>query len=186
MRFINVLDPNHPDPSLGSAEDRLEDYIRTVIQNFVEKGRQGYFTRLYFTERANPTGLVRDRWEKLIEPRRRKLLKIIQEIMKKGGRGGRSNLLRNEHNEPVPRHSDRQPHGRRVPDRPAAFPGRIPCLADHVTRFSLAGIRAVAAAPIKTPDLVLATGYSLRGRGLERPGELKNTDATMSQWTIPT
>jgi AcrR family transcriptional regulator len=64
-----------------SPDDQLRAYIQTLMQNFMEKGRQGYFTRLYMMELANPTGLIQDTWLDLVEPRRQKLLGIICKIM---------------------------------------------------------------------------------------------------------
>ena len=68
-------------PEHTSPEDQLRNYIHSLIQNFMEKGLQGYFTRLYLMELANPTGLIQDTSHDLIEPRRQKLLRIICKIM---------------------------------------------------------------------------------------------------------
>ncbi|MBW1732563.1 MAG: TetR/AcrR family transcriptional regulator, partial [Deltaproteobacteria bacterium] len=57
-----------PDPNQGDPEDLLQDYIHTLLENFAEKSSRGYFTRLYLMEMANPTGLVKEKWKKLIEP----------------------------------------------------------------------------------------------------------------------
>ena len=62
-------------------EDQLKTHIHTLIQNFMEKGLQGYFTRLYLMELANPTGLIQDSWHDMIEPRRQKLIGIIKKIL---------------------------------------------------------------------------------------------------------
>jgi hypothetical protein len=68
-------------PAHTSLEDQLRNYIHSLIQNFMEKGLQGYFSRLYLMELANPTGLIQDTWHDLIEPRRQKLLGIICKMM---------------------------------------------------------------------------------------------------------
>jgi AcrR family transcriptional regulator len=68
-------------PTHASLEDQLRNHIHSLIQNFMQKGLQGYFTRLYLMELANPTGLIQDTWLDLIEPRRQKLLGIICKIM---------------------------------------------------------------------------------------------------------
>ena len=68
-------------PAHTSLEDQLRNYIHSLIRNFMEKGLQGYFSRLYLMELANPTGLIQDTWHDLIEPRRQKLLGIICKMM---------------------------------------------------------------------------------------------------------
>jgi TetR/AcrR family transcriptional regulator, regulator of cefoperazone and chloramphenicol sensitivity len=65
----------------SSPEDQLRKHIHFLIQNFMEKGLQGYFTRLYLMELANPTGLIRDSWHDMIKPRRQKLIEIIEKIL---------------------------------------------------------------------------------------------------------
>ncbi len=64
-----------------SPDDQLRNHIHSLIQNFMEKGLQGYFTRLYLMELANPTGLIQDSWHDMIKPRRQKLIGIIQKIL---------------------------------------------------------------------------------------------------------
>jgi AcrR family transcriptional regulator len=73
--------PDSAMPAHTSPEDQLRNHIHSLIRNFMEKGLQGYFTRLYLMELANPTGLIQDSWLDLIEPRRQKLLGIICKIM---------------------------------------------------------------------------------------------------------
>jgi AcrR family transcriptional regulator len=68
-------------PAHTSLEDQLRNHVNSLIRNFMQKGLQGYFTRLYLMELANPTGLIQDTWHDLIEPRRQKLLGIICKIM---------------------------------------------------------------------------------------------------------
>jgi len=68
-------------PAHTSPQEQLRKHIHSLIRNFMEKGLQGYFTRLYLMELANPTGLIQDSWLDLIEPRRQKLLGIICKIM---------------------------------------------------------------------------------------------------------
>ena len=133
-----------PDPNQGAPEDLLQDYIHTLIENFAEKSSRGYFTRLYLMEMANPTGLVKEKWKKLIEPRRQKFLKLIQTIMKKQGvdedvifcemsiMSQCRALLTVSPTDIV-----------HLLGRPLS-PEVIHRLANHITRFSLAGIRAIA------------------------------------------
>ncbi len=132
-----------PDPADGTAEERLRTFVHNIMENFMKKDRQGRFTRLYLMELANPTGLIRDNWKKLLEPTRRKFLGIIQEIM------GRSTIdetvifcemsIMSQCRVLFTVSQDDMEYLLGT----SLSPDLIQRLADHVTRFSLAGIRAV-------------------------------------------
>jgi len=79
--FNEYTMPESSLPMHNSPDDQLRNYIHSLIQNFMEKGLQGYFTRLYLMELANPTGLIQDSWHDMIEPRRLKLIGIIRKIL---------------------------------------------------------------------------------------------------------
>ncbi len=134
-----------PSASQGSAEDRLRDYIHALIEGFAERGRQSNFIRLYLMEVANPTGLIGDKWKQLIEPRRRSLLKIIQEIMEKETIDEEVILCEMSVMTQCRALLTVSPTNvEHLMGRPLS-PDLIRRLADHVTRFSLAGIKATAA-----------------------------------------
>jgi len=124
-------------------EVQLRGYIHSLMRNFADEGAQGQFTRLYLTELAHPTGLIHNLWHDLVEPKRQILLDIIRKIA-----------------------------GKEAPDEAILFcemsvisqcralltvrrddleyllgqplsPGLIKRLADHITQFSLAGIKAI-------------------------------------------
>ena len=80
----NFDPPALADDADGSPPDRLRRHIETLIQGFTAGGDLGRFSRLYFMEMVNPTGLIQDAWHDLIEPRRRKLHTIIRDIMGPG------------------------------------------------------------------------------------------------------
>ncbi|MGD8979951.1 MAG: CerR family C-terminal domain-containing protein [Desulfobacterales bacterium] len=73
--------PKSSVPMHTSPDDQLRNHIHSLIQNFMEKGLQGYFTRLYLMELANPTGLIQDSWHDMIKPRRQKLIEIIRKML---------------------------------------------------------------------------------------------------------
>lgn len=79
--FNEYAMPESPIPAHISPDDQLKNYIYALIKNFMERGLQGYFTRLYLMELANPTGLIQDSWHDIIEPRRQKLIGIIRKIL---------------------------------------------------------------------------------------------------------
>lgn len=132
-----------PDAKL-SCEEQLYAYILAMMQNFLDEGESGQFTRLYMMELANPTGLVQDLWHGMIEPKRRVLLGIICSILGK-----------NEVDETVLfcelsiinqcrslltiRKNDLE----YLLDQPMS--GKLVSrLAGHIARFSMAGIKAVS------------------------------------------
>jgi len=131
-----------------SPDDQLKAYIQTLMQNFMEKGQQGYFTRLYMMELANPTGLIQDTWLDLIEPRRQKLLGIICKIM--GVETTNETVLFCEMsiiNQCRALLTINCNDLEYLLDQ-SLTPDLIKRLADHIARFSLAGIGAVSKSKI--------------------------------------
>lgn len=125
-----------------SPDDQLRAHIQTLMQNFMEKGQQGYFTRLYMMELANPTGLIQDTWLDLIEPRRQKLLGIICKIM--GVETTNETVLFCEMsiiNQCRALLTINRNDLEYLLDQ-SLTPDLIKRLADHIAHFSLAGIRA--------------------------------------------
>jgi len=131
-----------------SPDDQLRVYIQTLMQNFMEKGQQGYFTRLYMMELANPTGLIQDTWLDLIEPRRQKLLGIICKIM--GVETTNETVLFCEMsiiNQCRALLTINRNDLEYLLGQPLS-PNLIKRLADHIASFSLAGIGAVSKSKI--------------------------------------
>lgn len=135
-----------PEPELSdavtSAEDQLQAYIRFLVQHYTDKGDMGQFTRLYMMELANPTGLIQEIWHDLIEPRRQLLLEIIRKII--GTQASDEAVLFCEMSIISQcrallniRRSDME----YLLGQPLC-PDLTRRLADHITRFSLAGIKA--------------------------------------------
>ncbi len=126
------------------AEERLSRFIHRLLLGFLEKGLRGQFTRLYLMELANPTGLIQDSWREWIEPRRRRLLRIIAEIT--GGDPSHETVIFCEFsvvNQCRALLTVRRNDLEFLLGGPLT-PERVRRLADHIARFSLAGIRAVA------------------------------------------
>ncbi len=73
--------PVSADRENESPEKQLETYIRDLVENCFDPGEKGYFTRLYMMELSNPTGLIREAWYDLVKPRRSQLQEIIRRIM---------------------------------------------------------------------------------------------------------
>ena len=140
--FNEHVMPESGVPVKTSPDDQLRNHIHSLIQNFMEKGLQGYFTRLYLMELANPTGLIQDSWHDMIEPRRQKLLGIIRKIL--GVETTNDVVLFCELSIisqcrallTINRGDLEYLLGQSL------SPNLIKHLADHITHFSLAGIRA--------------------------------------------
>ena len=132
-----------PDAAATSPDDQLRIHIHSLIQNFTDQGDWGQFTRLYLMELANPTGLIHNIWHELIEPRRQILLGIISNII--GTKASDEAVLFCEMsiiNQCRALMTTRPSDMEYMLGQPLS-PDLIMRLADHVTRFSLAGIRAV-------------------------------------------
>jgi len=132
-----------PDVTGTSPEEQLRIHIHSLIQNFTDQGDRGQFTRLYLMELTNPTGLIHNIWHEIIAPRRQILLEVIRNIM--GTKATDESVFFCEMSIisqcralMTTRPSDME----YMLGQPLS-PSLIMGLADHVTRFSLAGIRAV-------------------------------------------
>jgi TetR/AcrR family transcriptional regulator, regulator of cefoperazone and chloramphenicol sensitivity len=132
-----------PESASGSPQDQLRDYIQTLIRNFSAGNELARFSRLYLRELVNPTGLIQDAWHKIIEPQRRKLHKIISDIL--GPAAGALNIRFCELSivsqcrifVSVKRNDLEIILGEPLDTK------LIERFADHIAEFSLAGIRAV-------------------------------------------
>ena len=137
--------PEFPETDNVDPEEQLRFFIHSLIQHFTEHGSRGEFTRLYLMELANPTGLISNLWNKLIEPRRRVLLNIIRKIM--GATVSDEKVIFCEISIinqcrallTIRRSDLEYLLGQEL------SPELIKRLADHIAGFSLAGIKAVAA-----------------------------------------
>ncbi|MBW1980255.1 MAG: CerR family C-terminal domain-containing protein [Deltaproteobacteria bacterium] len=139
--------PVLPDSGSSSPEEQLRIYIHSLIQYFTDQSAEGEFTRLYLMELANPTGLIQDIWHELIEPRRRVLLGIIRKIM--GTKVSDEMVLFCEMsiiNQCRTLHTIRRSDLEYLLGQPLST-DLIKRFADHVSRFSLAGIKAVGKYP---------------------------------------
>lgn len=129
-------------PDAG-AEARLNAYIHHLVREFSNKSKTGQLNRLFLMELVNPTGLIDAMLLDLFEPRRQKLQEIIRDLA--GPRVSQQDVIFCEisimnqcrifltiSNTALALLIG-QPLTHRVIGR----------IADHITRFSLAGIQAV-------------------------------------------
>jgi len=141
--FEQFEEPAFSDFAKGSPHEMLGEYIHLLMQNFTSKGGTAYFSRLYLMELANPTGLVQDNWREFIEPRRQTIHRIIREIMGAGADDQKVlfcelSIVNQCRTLLTVNHSDLE----YLLDHPLTR-DFIKRLADHITEFSLAGIKAM-------------------------------------------
>ena len=125
-------------------EDRLRQVITAIIGEHLQCGDSGQFLRLYLMELAHPTGLIDDTLRHYFEPRRHETLALLAELLGPGA--SRQDVLFCEMSvinqcRGFMMMSDGKlewlMERKKSPELAAA-------VADHVFRFSMAGIRAVA------------------------------------------
>jgi AcrR family transcriptional regulator len=129
-----------PSKEVSSSEERLRSAIRGLVLELSSEKHSSASNRLYLFELARPTGLVGEAWREIIEPRRRYLMDLIREVI--GPEASDEEVLFCEMSIvnqcrvflTVSRsdleHCLARPLTADVIDR----------LADHITRFSLAGV----------------------------------------------
>ncbi|MGD2100358.1 MAG: CerR family C-terminal domain-containing protein [Desulfobacterales bacterium] len=140
--FNACAGPISTDSADLSSIEQLQLRINNMMQDFTENGIRGQFTRLYLMELANPTGLIRDNWHELIEPRRQELIGNIRKIMGVDATDERvlfceMSIINQCRALLTISRSDLE----YLLGQPLC-PELIRRWADHITRFSLAGIRA--------------------------------------------
>ncbi len=135
----NILPPDDLAP-----EERLRVTIQKIIKKtmFIDK-KASYFRRLELMELANPTGLIDETWNELLEPRKQELLKMIRDLL--GPSASEDDLklcsmsIVNQCRGFIliqkSRLADIQ-----IQD---VTPAMIEQISEHIFRFSLAGIEAI-------------------------------------------
>ena len=145
--FNKIPDPLPEVSADAEPEDELRNYVYALMQNFTEQSALGQFSRLYLMELVNPTGLIQHAWHEMIEPRRRKLHRIIRRIIGKKAPNERvlfcemSIINQCRTLLTVDRNDLEYLLGSPV------NPELIKRLADHISRFSLAGIKTFGRPP---------------------------------------
>jgi AcrR family transcriptional regulator len=68
-------------PADAAAEQRLRGHIRATLQRMTDEGQLGQFHRLFRIELGNPTGLIDDLVKKLRKPLREHLMTVLRELL---------------------------------------------------------------------------------------------------------
>lgn len=132
-------------PGDASAEERLHAHVEWFLLHLLDEGRPAWHGRLMAREMIEPTAALDELVEGHIRESNQRLLGIVRELMgpeasdeqvRTSSFSVTGQCLFYRHCEPVI-----------LRLHPEVRIGRaqVPALADHVTRFSLAGMRAIAA-----------------------------------------
>ncbi|MEA2707493.1 MAG: TetR/AcrR family transcriptional regulator, regulator of cefoperazone and chloramphenicol [Phycisphaerales bacterium] len=134
-----------------SPEQRLHAFIRTFLTGILETGRPAWHAKLMAREIAEPTGVLNEIAQQTVRPRLQALSAIIRDII--GPRASQQtviNCARSVVGQILFYHFARPMLVRVFPNEPLDA-SRLDELASHITSFSLAGLRGIAADLKKLP-----------------------------------
>ncbi len=137
-----------PEGGLGAdapPEERLRGTIRSLVGRSVDSGRIGHAGKLLLREMMNPTDVIRDVKRDAIRPLHDRLSRLMGQLL--GPKAGREEVLLCEMSivHQCMAIGIRLFTGRMPPEAKLDMPPDelITTLADHITRFSLAGVTAI-------------------------------------------
>lgn len=145
MAFERDVVPDPPESETDPPETRLENRIHILLRKFCDRSTRGRFVRLYLMELANPTGLIDESWRALVEPKRRSFQNLLRELL--GTDASEETVLfcelsvLNQCRGFILLKNDDLEYFLKQPLTPEV----IRRMAEHITRFSLAGIRNMTA-----------------------------------------
>jgi AcrR family transcriptional regulator len=143
LAFQRALEAYPPDEGVAAdagAEDRLKAFVLSVLNRIFDRGSKGHFSKILFSELGNPTAALKDVVKETIRPQRKRLVEIVREIMGPGSPDDRADLCA------MSVINQCLAIGLNMPAR-EQFLDRNPdveAIADHITRFSIAGIREIS------------------------------------------
>ena len=147
--FQRSLEAHPPDggvPENAPVEDRLRARILSMMARIMDPECHEF--EMVHKEHANPTGLLAEVMRESIEPTREQFERIVGELLGNGAPAGQVHLCAMSIIAQCMDAVMRQRH-RRILPRAGPLPGPAPTefgveiMADHIVRFSLAGIREV-------------------------------------------
>jgi len=126
-------------------EERLRGTIRSLVGRSVDPGRIGHAGKLLLREMVNPTDVIRDVKRDAIQPLHERMSRLMSQLL--GPNAKREQVLLCEMSvvHQCMAFGIRLFTGRMPPEAKLDVPPEqlVETLADHVTRFSLAGLMAV-------------------------------------------
>jgi AcrR family transcriptional regulator len=147
--FNRTLEAHRPDGGVSPdapAEQRLYGRILSILQQFAEM--DSYVFEVMRKEMANPTGLLTESIRKSIEPLQEELRSIVRELLGKSATEEQVLLCQRSIKAQCFDPMNWQRHHRKLEKAGirfglAAMKFPVEAIAEHITRFSLAGIREV-------------------------------------------
>jgi len=141
-------------PSEAPAEERLRGWILAIMRRIIDP--QSHEFDIFHKEMASPTGLLAKAIQESVEPIFKSLSLLVGELLKKEPREHEVQLcamsIRAQCFGPL-LHARRRKTAQGLP--PTGLEPLledVEQLADHVTRFSMAGIRALCDRHVQQPD----------------------------------
>jgi AcrR family transcriptional regulator len=132
-----------PEGAATSAEAALRGQVRRLVLEFSRQDSNGEFARLYMLELARPSGLVERTWHEMVNTHRQRLQELIRAVL--GPQAPEEDVLFCEMSIinqcrafVTTRRSDLE-----FMMGQTLTPEVVEKMADHITRFSLGGVRAV-------------------------------------------
>ena len=143
--FVDSAEDRHPMPlgHDGSAERRLGEFVRVMLRRIFDDGPCSYHGKLMARELLDPTDALDEHVEAVIRPLARHVSGLVAELtgladplaLRRGMESVLGQIIFQKHGRPV--------FDRLYPRQPIAA-DTVDALADHITAFSLAGLRAMA------------------------------------------
>ncbi|MDA8404839.1 MAG: CerR family C-terminal domain-containing protein [Desulfobacteraceae bacterium] len=146
-KSLKAYPPDGGIPPEAAAEKRLYGWILSVIRRVVDPKSQAF--DIMHKEMANPTGLLTDIIQESIKPIFQRLVSIIHELLGKQATEQQARLclmsVRAQCFGPLLRARLQKKASRspKIPGVEVTLTEDVKVLADHVTRFSLAGIQEI-------------------------------------------
>jgi AcrR family transcriptional regulator len=142
QRAISAYPPGGGVPETAPAEERLGGWVRSLLQRAF--GPEDTAFELMARESANPTGLLDEILREVIRPQRREMAAIVRELL---GEDAPRQVVRfcclSVVSQCVNLGQRHRMH-RKLRRKGWTSRASLDELVDHITRFSLAGIRAAA------------------------------------------
>jgi len=127
------------------AEDRLRAMVDAMINRLVDRGRPGRSAKLLIMELANPTGMIENIRLELIRPLREYTHNLMRELLGPDATDEHIMYCAMSVVHQCLALGFRLGQGRIFTDRKHFSEADTDAFVDHITRFSLAGIRGIRA-----------------------------------------
>lgn len=140
-------------PHETNAEQKLIAFVRSMLYRTSDPGPAGWFSRLMIRELAEPTDLLDSVTQEAVVPMQKHLQDIVQQLTALPA-DTPAEALRYDTNSIAGQalfYWLTRPLRGIIRGEDALTPAEIESLAQHITRFSLAGLRANAPLPVQHP-----------------------------------